>query len=73
MYQLKKGQETFQIVDGPDEGLTFERNKTYDQAPKGYENRFEPVATEPAPIGASFDPDPAPPVKTTKTRKGDEQ
>lgn len=70
MYRLKKGQESFQIVDGPDEGLKFERNRIYDQAPKGYENRFEPVFAEMASVGSKDDP--APQVKTPKIRKGEE-
>jgi hypothetical protein len=64
MVRLKKGQEAFEIVDGPDAGLKFERNKTYDQAPLGYEDRFEKVAQVEV-------PDPAPAVKP-KSRKGDE-
>jgi len=44
MVRLKKGQEAFEIVDGPDAGLKFERDKTYDQAPKGYEDRFDKVS-----------------------------
>jgi hypothetical protein len=43
MMKLKKGQETFQVVDGPDAGRTFERGVEYDTPPKGYENRFEKV------------------------------
>lgn len=73
MVKLKKGREAFEIVDGPDAGLKFERNKTYDQAPKGYEDRFEAVVTETATMVVKDDQDPAPPVKTTKIRKGEEQ
>jgi len=43
MIKLKKGQETFQIVDGPDAGKTFTRGVEYDTPPKGYENRFETI------------------------------
>ena len=43
MLRLKKGQETFQVVDGPDAGKTYERGVKYDQVAKGYESRFEKV------------------------------
>ena len=43
MVKLKKGQETFQIVDGPDAGKTFTRGVEYESPPKGYENRFTSV------------------------------
>jgi hypothetical protein len=43
MLKLKKGREAFQIVDGPDAGKTFRPGIGYDQAPKGYEDRFEKV------------------------------
>jgi hypothetical protein len=43
MYRLKKGVESFEIVDGPQAGLKFERGKTYSQAPEGYRRRFEPA------------------------------
>jgi len=64
MVRLKKGREAFEIVDGPDAGQKFERNKTYDQAPRGYEDRFEKVAQVEV-------PDPVPAAKP-KIRKGDE-
>lgn len=41
MVKLKKGQEAFEIVDGPDRGRKFERDVEYEKPPKGYENRFE--------------------------------
>jgi len=41
MFRLKKGQETFQVVDGPDAGKTFKKGVVYDKAPAGYETRFE--------------------------------
>jgi hypothetical protein len=40
MVKLKKGQETFTIVDGRDAGKTFEKGVEYDKPPKGYESRF---------------------------------
>lgn len=62
MYRLKPGQESFQIVDGPDAGRTFERGKMYGQAPAGYENRFERLKVEVVPAAEP---------KTTTKSKGD--
>lgn len=58
MVRLKKGQESFTPVDGPDKGFTFERGVEYGKAPKGYEDRFEEVK-----ILAPVEP-------KTKSRKG---
>lgn len=44
MYQLKKGQEGFEVVDGPDAGKTYQRGQSYPKAPSGYENRFEKIS-----------------------------
>lgn len=44
MFKLKKGQESFQVVDGPDAGKTFRRGVAYDHIPTGEERRFEPVS-----------------------------
>lgn len=41
MYRLKNGQETFEIVDGPDAGKRFERGRTYDAVPGAEKHRFE--------------------------------
>ncbi len=43
MVKLKKGQETFQVADGPDAGRTYEKDVEYDHVPKGFESRFEKV------------------------------
>jgi len=43
MFKLKKGQETFQVVDGPNTGKTYERGREYESIPAGEENRFEKV------------------------------
>jgi hypothetical protein len=50
MYRLKKGQESFEVVDGPGAGLKFLRGKVYDgkTIPKTESWRFEPVP-KPAP------------------------
>lgn len=45
MYQLKTGQEGFEVVDGPDAGKTYRRGKSYPKVPSGYENRFEKIST----------------------------
>ena len=69
MVRLKKGEESFEIVDGPDAGLKFERHKHYAEAPKGYESRFENMTPDPV---KALDPEPPAPVVKPKTRKGDE-
>lgn len=43
IYQLKKNQESFEIVDGLDAGRRYLKFMTYTELPKGYEDRFEPV------------------------------
>lgn len=48
MFQLKKGQEAFTIMAGPDEGKTFRPGMTYDVPPIGYTNRFEKIQTSQA-------------------------
>lgn len=44
-YQLKKGQESFQIVDGPNAGRKFERGRKYkeSQIPAEVNERFEKI------------------------------
>ncbi|MBU1193964.1 MAG: hypothetical protein KKE62_01975 [Proteobacteria bacterium] len=49
MVKLKKGQEAFVVVDGPDAGRTYRQDTTYPQAPKGYETRFEQIKPKPVP------------------------
>lgn len=61
MYKLGKGREAFEIVDGPDAGLRFERNKIYDRVPAGYEDHFDRVRLEKAPEKTK-DPKPMKPV-----------
>lgn len=48
MFKLKKGQEAFTIMDGPDAGKTYRPGMSYDQAPAGYETRFEKIKPSPA-------------------------
>ena len=60
MYKLKKGQEAITLVDGPDAGKTFEKDVEYEQAPVGYEKRFEAVKFH----------DPGPVKKSSKTAGG---
>jgi len=52
-YRLKRGQESFQVVDGPLAGRKFERGKEYreDEIPPEEEQRFEAVKP-PAPAAA---------------------
>lgn len=71
MLKLKKGQEAFTIVDGPDAGKTFRPGMEYDRAPGGYEDRFESVAAEKAPEKTK---DPKPPKPVVKPDlKGDDK
>ena len=55
-YQLKPGQEAFQVVDGPFEGRQYRPGVTYAEAeiPPREEKRFEeiPAADSPAPAQA---------------------
>lgn len=46
-YRLKPGQEAFQVVDGPCEGVTFRPGMTYHEIPPREAGRFEEVP-EPA-------------------------
>lgn len=54
MYQLKKGVESFEVVDGPMAGRKFFRGQTYKEIPPGEEKKFEKIqprgqsATQPA-------------------------
>jgi hypothetical protein len=75
MYRLKQGQESFEVVDGPAEGLRFQRGKVYDgkQIPKTEAWRFEKVPAAkpektPAP-GTAADKQAAGTKKTVKTDK----
>lgn len=43
MYQLKNGQEGFELVDGPDAGKSYRRGKSYPTVPAGHEHRFEKI------------------------------
>jgi len=47
-YRLKKGQEAFQIVDGPDARMKFEKGRTYTKIPKAEARRFEEVKPDAA-------------------------
>ena len=43
MFKLKKGQESFTVVDGPDACSTYEKDVEYESVPQGHESRFESV------------------------------
>jgi hypothetical protein len=60
MYRLKKGQESFEVVDGPAAGMKFKRGREYDTIPTGEKHRFEIVktATPKVPVKTN-DPKPA--------------
>lgn len=70
MYRLKKGQESFQVVDGPAAGRKFERGVEYDRPPQGEEWRFETINLNP-PIPKDVVADPAGP-EPEKSKNGGE-
>jgi hypothetical protein len=43
MYQLKKGVESFEVVDGPFAGKKFLRGKTYKDIPPEEKHKFEKI------------------------------
>lgn len=51
-YRLKKGEENFEIVDGPDAGKKFERGKVYAERPYVLRGRFEEIPEETPPATA---------------------
>lgn len=61
-YRLKRGQETFTVVDGPDAGKTFKRGREYDRIPDAEKHRFEKVPEAKAPAAEK-------PQEDKKTRK----
>lgn len=55
-YRLKQGQESFQVVDGPYAGKTFDRGKPYTDIPPEEKRRFEKIPVEtvkPAPAASA--------------------
>jgi hypothetical protein len=44
-YQLKKGQETFQAMDGPFAYHTFKKGVIYEDVPPEEKHRFEKMGT----------------------------
>jgi len=42
-YQLKKGQESFEVVDGEFAGRKYVRGKTYDKIPPAEAKKFEKI------------------------------
>jgi hypothetical protein len=75
-YKLKPNQEPFTIMSGPDEGKSFERGRTYDTAPTGYEKRFD--RTDAAPAAKPFPVRPKPgrrafaPIPETQEKENNE-
>ena len=43
MYKLKKGIESFQVVDGPFAGRKFEKGKEYAEIPPDEAAKFEKI------------------------------
>lgn len=67
-YQLKPGQEAFEVVDGPMAGRCFAPGKIYNQIPKSEARRFAKVTeTEPEASAAK------PARGKSKAAKGDKQ
>lgn len=54
MYQLKPGQEAFEVVDGPFAGKKYEKGVSYDAVPEHEAHRFQPVALELPPAQAKL-------------------
>lgn len=50
-YQLKKGQESFEVVDGEFAGRKFLRGKIYEKIPPREKEKFEKI-----PVGQAFQP-----------------
>lgn len=68
-YKLKNGQETFQVVDGPETGKTYKRGVEYESIPHGEEHRFEKMA-KPVPMEEPVKtPDPKTDQKKAKEKK----
>lgn len=49
-YRLKKGQESFQVVDGPLAGRKFLKGQVYAEIPPGEKGRFEEIRPKPFPV-----------------------
>jgi len=64
MYQLKKGQEAFTVVEGPLKGKTFKPGARYDDIPPGMSGRFAAIKAAAAP-----EPEPAAEPAKPKTEK----
>ena len=48
MYQLKKGQESFDVVDGEFAGRKYVKGKVYDAVPPNEKHKFEKIPVEQA-------------------------
>ena len=49
MYQLKKGQEAFTLVEGPLAGRTYKPGERYQEIPRELSGRFTAIKAVPAP------------------------
>ena len=61
MYQLKKGQEKFTVVEGPCKGMSFAPGVRYAEIPREHAKRFTETTAAPAP--------PADPAKPKTDKK----
>lgn len=54
-YQLKPGQESFEVVDGPDAGKKYDKGTLYDVIPTHETHRFVIVLPDPTPETTTSD------------------
>jgi len=50
MWKLKKGQPSFEVVDGPLAGHRFQPGQEYKTIPSGEKRRFEKIKKTTAPV-----------------------
>ena len=56
MYQLKKGVQSFTVVEGPLANQTFSPGESYAEIPPGEEAKFEIITASGQPSGISANP-----------------
>jgi hypothetical protein len=54
MYQLKKGQEAFTVVEGPFKGRSFKPGQLYAEIPPQEARKFTGTGTDLAKVGTDF-------------------
>ncbi len=68
-YRLKKGQESFQVVDGPLAGRKYLKGQVYGEIPPGEKGRFEEVRPKPFSSEPAPGPEPSPAGKGKSEKK----